>query len=57
VEKAKDVLKIVVGAGLIVGAVWGITDYALDEWTAELVRALATVMLVLWHRFRPAPGS
>jgi len=54
-ERIKNILKIVVGAALVVSSVWGVTDFTLDPSTAEIVRAVAVLLLVLYHRFRPAP--
>jgi len=54
-ERVKNILKVIVGAALVVGSVWGVTDFTLDESTAEVVRAAAVLLLVLYHRFRPAP--
>ena len=54
-ERVKNILRIVVGAAIVVGSVWGVTDFTLDQSTAEVVRAVAVLLLVLYHRFRPAP--
>lgn len=58
-EKLKEYLKVVVGVGLIVAAVWGVSDFTLPPDLAELVRAAATIVLVLWGRFarREQPRS
>ena len=54
-ERVKNILRVVVGAAIVVGSVWGVTDFTLDQSTAEVVRAVAVLLLVLYHRFRPAP--
>ena len=54
-ERIKNFLKVVGGAVLVLGSVWGVTDFTLDPSTAEIVRAVAVLLLVLYHRFRPAP--
>jgi len=54
-ERVKKILRVVVGAAIVVGSVWGVTDFTLDPNTAEVVRAAAVLLLVLYHRFRPTP--
>ncbi len=48
----KELLKKVVGIAVLVAAVWGITDYTLDEQTASLVQAIATIVLILYNRYK-----
>lgn len=56
-DRLKEGVRIVAGVALILAAVWGVTDFTLDARTAELVRAVAALVLALWNRFRPAPGQ
>lgn len=49
---ARELIKLVAGVAVLVAAVWGITDYTLDPQTAALVQALATIALILYHRYK-----
>ena len=50
-DRVKNIVRLIVGIGLIVGAVFGIQDYALDPSLTKLVQFVA--MLILWFLPRP----
>lgn len=46
----REWLRIAVGIGLIVAGVWGITDFTVPQPWADIARAVAVIVLALYHR-------